>query len=84
MRIEAEPDDPERPEFTVTVKLLLQNCKNDRSFHSVYDLYVFFIMFSTFEPMRQKSNNLGFRRGPTQTGMYSHRCLEAGNFGFRK
>ena len=24
LRIEAEPDDPERPDFTVTVKLLLQ------------------------------------------------------------
>ena len=35
--------------------------------------------------MREKTNNLGFRPGPTQTGLYSHRkWLEAGNFGFRK
>ena len=37
------------------------------------------------EPVREKTNNLGFRPRPTQTGMYSHRrWLEAGNFGFRK
>ena len=35
--------------------------------------------------MREKTNNLGFRPGPTQTGLYIHRrWLEAGNFGFRK
>ena len=35
--------------------------------------------------MREKTNNLGFRPGPTQTGLYSHRkWLAAGNFGFRK
>ena len=29
--------------------------------------------------------NLGFRPGPTQVGLYSHRrWLETGNFGFRK
>ena len=40
-----------------------------------------------YEPVREKTNNLqiGFRPGPTQTGLYSHRrWLEAGNFGFRK
>ena len=38
------------------------------------------------EPVREKTNNLGFRRCPTQTGLlYNHRrWLEAGNFGFRK
>ena len=37
------------------------------------------------EPVREKTNNLDFRPGPTQTGLYSHRrWLEAGNFGFRK
>ena len=37
------------------------------------------------EPVHEKTNNLGFRPGPTQTGLYSHRrWLEAGNFGFRK
>ena len=25
------------------------------------------------EPMREKTNNLGFRPGPTQTDLYSHR-----------
>ena len=39
----------------------------------------------TIEPVREKTNNLGFRPGPTQTGLYSHRkWLAAGNFGFRK
>ena len=37
------------------------------------------------EPEHEKTNNLGFRPVPTQTGLYSHRrWLEAGNFGFRK
>ena len=26
-----------------------------------------------FEPVRDKTNNLGFRPGPTQIGLYSHR-----------
>ena len=31
-----------------------------------------------FEPLREKTNNLGFRPGPTQTGLYCHRrMLEA-------
>ena len=39
----------------------------------------------TNEPVREKTNNLGFRPGLTQTGLYSHRrWLEDGNFGFRK
>ena len=30
------------------------------------------------EPVREKTNNLGFRPGPTQTRLYSHRSrLEA-------
>ena len=38
-----------------------------------------------FEPVHEKTNNLGFRPGPTQTGLYNHRrWLEAGNFGFKK
>ena len=38
-----------------------------------------------FEPVYEKTNNLGFQRGPTQTRLYCHRrWLEAGNFGFRK
>ena len=37
------------------------------------------------EPVHEKTNNLGFRPGPTQTSLYSHRrWLEAGNFEFRK
>ena len=32
-----------------------------------------------------KEQQFGFRPGPTQTGLYSHRrWLEAGNFGLRK
>ena len=31
-----------------------------------------------YEPVREKTNNLGFRPGLTQTGLYSHRrWLEA-------
>ena len=38
-----------------------------------------------YEPLREKTNNLGFRPSLTQTGLFSHRrWLEAGNFGFRK
>ena len=38
-----------------------------------------------YEPVHEKTNNLGFRPGPTQTGLYSHRrWIEAENFGFRK
>ena len=37
------------------------------------------------EPRRQKTGLQGFRPGPTQTGLYSHRkWLETWNFGFRK
>ena len=37
------------------------------------------------EPRREKTGIRGFRPGPTQTGLYSHRrWFEAGNFGFRK
>ena len=36
------------------------------------------------EPVRDKTNNLGFRPGLTQTSLYSHRKeLEALNFGFK-
>ena len=39
----------------------------------------------TYEPAREKTNNLGFRPGPTQTKLYKHRrWIEAGNVGFRK
>ena len=37
------------------------------------------------EPVYEKTNNLGFRPGLTQTGLYNQRrWLGAGNFGFRK
>ena len=39
---------------------------------------------TSFEPVHEKTNNLGFRPGLTQTGLYSHRTLlEAGNFVFK-
>ena len=38
-----------------------------------------------YEPHREETGLQGFRPGPTQTGLYSHkRWLEARNFGFRK
>ena len=37
------------------------------------------------EPVHEITDNLGFRPGQTQTGLYSHRrWIEAGNFGLRK
>ena len=40
--------------------------------------------FCKIEPRREKTGLRGFRPGPTQTGLYSHRrWLEAGNFVFR-
>ena len=37
------------------------------------------------EPVREKTNNLGFRPAPTQTSLYSHRSrLDASNFGFKR
>ena len=45
-----------------------------------------FIASHTFsQPRHDKTCLQGFRQGPTQTGLYSHRrWLEAPNFGFRK
>ena len=44
----------------------------------------FCLLTSQYEPVREKTNNLGFRPGLTQTGLYSHRTLlEAGNFVFK-
>ena len=40
---------------------------------------------NSHEPSREKTNNLGFRPGLTQTGLHIHRgWLEAGTFGFTK
>ena len=37
------------------------------------------------KPLHEKTNNLSFRPGLSQTSLYSpSRWLEAGNFGFRK
>ena len=37
------------------------------------------------KPVREKTNSLCFRQGPTQLSLYKHRrWLESGNFGFRK
>ena len=48
----------------------------------------FFLLFCAiliYEPVREKTNKLGFRPGPTQTGLFCHRkWLEAGNFGLKK
>ena len=38
-----------------------------------------------YEPLCEKTGLRGFRPGPTQTRLYSHRrWLDARNFGFRK
>ena len=42
-------------------------------------------IWTTVEPRCEKTGLWGFRRGPTQTGLYSQRrWLEAWNFGLRK
>ena len=39
---------------------------------------------SQYEPSHEKTNNLGFRPGTEQTGLYRHSIkLEAGNFGYK-
>ena len=39
----------------------------------------------TYEPVRERTNNFGFRPGLIQTELYKHRrWLEALNFGFKK
>ena len=38
-----------------------------------------------FEPVHEKTNNLVFQPGQTQTRLYSHRRkLDSGNFGYKK
>ena len=49
------------------------------------DKRVSFLVDRIYEPAHETTNNLGFRPGPTQTGLYSHKNrLVAGNFGFKK
>ena len=46
---------------------------------------VLMTLFFLYEPRSEKTGLWGFRPGPTQTRLYSHRrWLEALNFGFRK
>ena len=50
-----------------------------RGFDAVDRIYVL------NEPSREKTDNLRFRTGQTQTGLYSHRRrLEASNFGYKR
>ena len=45
----------------------------------------FALVCKTVEPRCDKNGLRGFRPGPTQTGLHSHRrWLDAGNFVFRK
>ena len=45
----------------------------------------FFLSVALYEPLCEKTSLRGFRPGPTQTGLYSHRrCLEVRHFRFRK
>ena len=37
------------------------------------DDYAHSLIISVFEPVHEKTNNLGFQPGPTQTSLYSHR-----------
>ena len=44
-----------------------------------------FSLVTSNKPRCEKTGLRGFRPGPTQTGLYSHRIwLETWNFGFRK
>ena len=63
--------------------ILLMQDRNNK-YANIYELVIGKIEY-TCKPMREKTNNLCFRPGPTQTGLYKHRSwLEAGKFGFRK
>ena len=71
-------------------------CKCVYYFNTTYTRYSFLIRspptlllddteYEPHEPRYEKTGLRGFRPGPTQTGLYSHRrWLEAGNFVFRK
>ena len=49
----------------------------------IFPVCCLFIM--KFEPLHDKTNNLRFQPGPTQTELYKHRrWLEARSFGFKK
>ena len=58
----------------------------DVFFFSIFAFMVFYRNIEMInEPQREKTCFHGFRPGPTQTGLYSHRRrLEALNFTFRK
>ena len=43
------------------------------SYHSSYQSYIRSELAVIFEPVHEKTNNLSFRPGPTQTRLYSHR-----------
>ena len=54
-------------------------------FHFTTELHVDQQTYTKLTEPPHKTNNLGFRRGPIQTSLYSHRSrLEALNFGFMK
>ena len=54
-------------------------------FGILFYLLIDFVSLSTYKPRHDKPGFLGFRPGPTQTRLYSHRrWLEARTFGFRK
>ena len=65
-------------------KALTSICFIDQITFIIVVILLWYLACLTFEPVREKTNNLGFRPGLTQTGMYNHRrWLEAGNFVFK-
>ena len=69
--------------FGSDIALLCFSIKRDFRMHFLYDTLPTTIVLN--EPRCEKTGLRGFRPGPTQTGLYSHRrWLEAWDFGFRK
>ena len=59
------------------VKFLSLSVYNECISTFFFLFYIFSIFWDQiiilFEPVHDKTNNLGFRPGPTQTSLYSHR-----------
>ena len=52
--------------------------------YALWTKIMFWSLWVVYEPLREKTNNLGFRSGPTQTSLFSNRSrLEVWNLGFK-
>ena len=74
-------------DFLMTNDFRMKVCLNkqqmklmNNSFSYIYRTENLFLLLTrtsfTFEPVHEKTNNLGFRLGPTLTSLYSHRSKQ--------